>query len=123
MRELEIRSIWVSPYKRSTIDPDFSDCLKNILNRNFNPVLPNTVWVTNINHSLKKWVKHGMIRLNSHLFQICVVHTVQLKFPYQFVTDHPVCMPLQQYSSALKLNFSFHHALAQNQVLPVHSLL
>lgn len=50
MRELGIRAIWVSPYRRTTIDPDFDTKLKNILNRNFNPKLPNTVWVTDITY-------------------------------------------------------------------------
>lgn len=50
MRELGIRAIWVSPYKRTTIDPDFDTKLKNILNRNFNPKTPNTVWVTDITY-------------------------------------------------------------------------
>lgn len=50
MRELGIRAIWVSPYKRTTIDPDFDSNLKNILDRNFNPKTPNTVWVTDITY-------------------------------------------------------------------------
>lgn len=50
MRELGIRAIWVSPYRRTTIDPDFDTKLKNILDRNFNPKLPNTVWVTDITY-------------------------------------------------------------------------
>ena len=50
MRELGIKAIWVSPYKRTTIDPDFDNKLKNILNRNFNPKSPNTVWVTDITY-------------------------------------------------------------------------
>lgn len=50
MRELGIKAIWVSPYKRTTIDPDFDSKLKNILDRNFNPKSPNTVWVTDITY-------------------------------------------------------------------------
>ncbi len=50
MRELGIKAIWVSPYKRTTIDPDFDSKLKNILDRNFNPKAPNTVWVTDITY-------------------------------------------------------------------------
>lgn len=50
MRELGIRAIWVSPYKRTTIDPDFDSKLKNILDRNFNPKSPNTIWVTDITY-------------------------------------------------------------------------
>lgn len=50
MRELGIKAIWVSPYKRTTIDPDFDSRLKNILDRNFDPKAPNTVWVTDITY-------------------------------------------------------------------------
>lgn len=50
MNELEIKAIWVSPYKRTTIDPDFDNHLKNILKRDFNPKAPNTVWVTDITY-------------------------------------------------------------------------
>ena len=57
MRELQIKAIWVSPYKRSTIDPDFDHNLKNILNRNFSPDTPNTVWVTDIMYVSKAYVK------------------------------------------------------------------
>lgn len=50
MREEGIKAIWVSPYIRTTIDPDFDKKLRNILNRDFNPKAPNTVWVTDITY-------------------------------------------------------------------------
>lgn len=50
MREEGIKAIWVSPYVRTTIDPEFDTKLRNILNRDFNPVAPNTVWVTDITY-------------------------------------------------------------------------
>lgn len=50
MREEGIKAIWVSPYVRTTIDPDFDEKLKNILSRDFNPPAPNTVWVTDITY-------------------------------------------------------------------------
>lgn len=50
MRELGIKAIWISPYKRTTIDPDFDIKLKNILNRKFSPSAPNTVLVTDITY-------------------------------------------------------------------------
>lgn len=58
MRELGIRAIWVSPYKRTTIDPNFDSDLKNILDRKFNPKTPNSVWVTDITyvHTLSGFV-------------------------------------------------------------------
>lgn len=50
MREEGIRAIWVSPYRRTTIDPDFDSHLKNILERKFTPQEPNTVWLTDITY-------------------------------------------------------------------------
>ncbi|MCC5909756.1 MAG: IS3 family transposase [Clostridiaceae bacterium] len=50
MREEDIKAIWVKPFVRTTIDPDFDHKLKNILNRQFNPTTPNTVWVTDITY-------------------------------------------------------------------------
>ncbi|ABR47518.1 conserved hypothetical protein [Alkaliphilus metalliredigens QYMF] len=46
MREEGIKAIWVTRYVRTTIAPDFDTKLKNILNREFNPTSPNTIWVT-----------------------------------------------------------------------------
>ena len=58
MREEGIKAIWVRPYVRTTIDPDFDIKLKNILNRNFSPARPNSVWVTDITyiHTLNGFV-------------------------------------------------------------------
>lgn len=50
MKELCIKAIWVTPYKRTTIDPSFSTDLQNILERKFNPSRPNAVWVTDITY-------------------------------------------------------------------------
>ena len=50
MREEGIKAIWVRPYTRTTIDPDFDTKLKNILSRDFNPTVPNAVWVTDITY-------------------------------------------------------------------------
>lgn len=58
MREEGIQAIWVRPYIRTTINPDFDIKLKNILNRDFNPTAPNTVWVTDITyvHTLEGFI-------------------------------------------------------------------
>ncbi len=58
MREDGIKAIWVSPYIRTTIDPEFDEKLKNVLKREFNPSKPNSVWVTDITyiHTLKGFV-------------------------------------------------------------------
>lgn len=62
MRELGIKAIWVTPYTRTTIDPDFDIKLKNILNRNFSPIMPNTVWVTDITYI---WTVSGFVYLTT----------------------------------------------------------
>jgi putative transposase len=58
MREDGIKAIWVRPYIRTTIDPDFDIKLKNVLNRDFKPTAPNAVWVTDITyvHTLEGFV-------------------------------------------------------------------
>ncbi len=58
MREESIKAIWVAPYTRTTIDPDFDEKLKNVLRREFNSKRPNAVWVTDITyvHTLSGFV-------------------------------------------------------------------
>jgi putative transposase len=43
MREMGIRACWVKPYTVTTHSEDFSDNLKNILDRNFSPGEPDVV--------------------------------------------------------------------------------
>jgi len=62
MKEEGIRAVWVSPYKRTTIDSDFSDKLHNLLNRKFNPERPNAVWVSDITYI---WTIGGFCYLTS----------------------------------------------------------
>lgn len=62
MRESGIKAIWISPYKRTTIDPDFDIKLKNILHRKFSPSAPNTVWVTDITYV---WTLYGFVYLTT----------------------------------------------------------
>lgn len=50
MREAGIKAVWIKPYKRTTIDPDFDNKLQNVLKRMFNPTRPNAVWVTDITY-------------------------------------------------------------------------
>lgn len=62
MKEDCIRAIWISPYKRTTINPDFSNKLHNMLDRNFNPDRPNAVWVSDITYI---WTITGFCYLTS----------------------------------------------------------
>lgn len=50
MHELGIRACWTSPYAVTTVSRDFSDELRNVLNRNFSPSEPNAVWCTDITY-------------------------------------------------------------------------
>jgi putative transposase len=50
MREKGLRAIWTKKYTRTTINPDFDTQLTNVLQRNFTPDKPNTVWVTDITY-------------------------------------------------------------------------
>ena len=62
MRQMGLRAQWVKHYTRTTIDPDFSSKLKNILNEKFNPAAPNAVWVSDITYI---WTFDGFVYLTS----------------------------------------------------------
>ena len=62
MRELGIRAQYVKPYTVTTIDPDFSIELKNILDEEFNPSEPNAVWCSDITYI---WTYEGFVYLTS----------------------------------------------------------
>lgn len=48
MRQMGIKAQWVKRYIQTTIDSDFSWELKNILDEEFNPAQPYTVWYSDI---------------------------------------------------------------------------
>lgn len=50
MREMGIRAIWIKPYTVTTHSENFSDELKNVLDRDFSPKAPNAVWCTDITY-------------------------------------------------------------------------
>lgn len=50
MRELGIKAQYVKPYTVTTIDSDFSEELKNILDEQFNPAEPDAVWCSDITY-------------------------------------------------------------------------
>ena len=61
MKELGIRACWVKPYTVTTISEDFSDKLRNVLKRNFDPTEPNAVWCTDITYL---WTDEGFLHLS-----------------------------------------------------------
>lgn len=62
MREMGLKAHWVRPYTPTTIHPEFSHSLKNILDEQFNPSNPNAVWVSDITYI---WTFEGFVYLTS----------------------------------------------------------
>ncbi len=62
MRQMKIKAQWVKPYIQTTIDSDFSQKLKNILNEEFNPAQPDAVWCSVLTYI---WTLEGFVYLTS----------------------------------------------------------
>lgn len=62
MREMGIRAQYVKPYTQTTVDPSFSQELKNILDEQFNPDHPNAAWCSDITYI---WTVEGFVYLTS----------------------------------------------------------
>ena len=62
MRELGIKAQYIKPYTITTKNSDFSSKLENILDEQFNPAVPNTVWCTDITYI---WTNAGFVYLTS----------------------------------------------------------
>ena len=44
MKENNLKAKYIKPYIQTTVSHDFSDKLKNLLNRHYNPTKPNVTW-------------------------------------------------------------------------------
>ena len=62
MRQMGLRAQWVKPWVPTTVDPDFSDNLQNVLDEHFNPERPNAVWCSDITYV---WTIDGFVYLTS----------------------------------------------------------
>lgn len=62
MREMGLKAQWIKPYTITTIDSDFSEEYKNILDEQFNPDFPDAVWCTDITYI---WTYEGFVYLTS----------------------------------------------------------
>ena len=60
MKELNIHACWVKKSIKTTINPDFSLKLKNILVQRFDPESPNEIWCTDITYI---WTMEGFVYL------------------------------------------------------------
>ena len=61
MQQMGIKACYVKHRTVTTISVDFSDRLKNILKRDFNPDSPNAVWCTDITYI---WTEEGFVYLS-----------------------------------------------------------
>lgn len=62
MKELGIKAHYRQKVTKTTVSSDFTSKLKNVLNRQFNPSEPNSVWVSDITYI---WSEHGFVYLTS----------------------------------------------------------
>lgn len=62
MNEEGIKAHYIKPYTTTTRDSDFASKLKNILNRDFTPNKPDTVWCSDITYI---WTQTGFVYLTS----------------------------------------------------------
>lgn len=63
MRKNKIKAHYIKPYTITTKDCDYTNKLKNILDRDFNPKSPNEAWCTDMTYI---WTKNdGFVYLNS----------------------------------------------------------
>lgn len=62
MREMGLKAQWVKPYTITTINSNFSEEYKNILNEQFNPEAPDAVWCSDITYI---WTYEGFVYLTS----------------------------------------------------------
>lgn len=62
MRELGIKAQYVKPYTVTTVAPDLSSRLRNILKEKFNPEKPDAVWCSDITYI---WTYEGFVYLTS----------------------------------------------------------
>lgn len=62
MKEMNIKAQYIKPYTVTTKNSDFSTALNNVLNEQFNPDKPNTIWCTDITYI---WTIDGFVYLTS----------------------------------------------------------
>lgn len=57
-----LKAQWIKPYTITTIDSNFSEEYKNILDEKFNPNSPDAIWCTDITYI---WTYEGFVYLTS----------------------------------------------------------
>ncbi len=62
MREMGLKAQWIKPHTVTTIDSNFCEEYKNILDEQFNPDAPDAVWCSDITYI---WTYEGFVYLTS----------------------------------------------------------
>ncbi|WP_353682059.1 DDE-type integrase/transposase/recombinase [Tepidanaerobacter sp. EBM-49] len=62
MRKMGIKARYIKPFIKTTVNPDFDNNLKNLLNEQFNPKKPNAIWCSDITYI---YTKDGFVCLTS----------------------------------------------------------
>ncbi len=62
MRQMGLKAQWIKPYIITTIDSNFNEEYKNILDEQFNPDAPDAVWCSDITYI---WTYEGFVYLTS----------------------------------------------------------
>ena len=53
MHEMHIKAHYIKPWTKTTVSKNFSNRLRNILKRDFDPASPDAAWCTDITRSNK----------------------------------------------------------------------
>ena len=68
MKENNIKAKYIKPYIQTTVSHDFSDKLKNLLNRHYNPTKPNVaLWKISKNKQAMIQDSHAELRCNNRI--------------------------------------------------------
>lgn len=90
MRELGIKAQYVKPYTVTTIDPDFSEELENILDERFNPAESDPVWCSDITYI---WTLAEFVYLTTEIRKLAeldsMISKVFAKKAICYIQNHP----------------------------------
>ena len=70
MKENNIKAKYIKPYIQTTVSHDFSDKLKNLLNRHYDPTKPNVAMIQDIHAELRCNNQSKTINLFSHVTKL-----------------------------------------------------
>lgn len=129
MREMGIKACYIKPYTRTTIDPDFDNKLKNLLEGQFNPEKPNAIWCSDITYI---HTEKGFVYLTSimDLFSRKIIawrlsETLEAKWVVDCVLEakrsRRTTQPLVLHSDRGSQYISSSYIEALNKILPSYS--